>query len=171
MISELVHARHLAELGLLQGYLDNAGVQTNMIEKSDIMPLHVLVAALKKDHKGRDRYVNFSFVPISEDELEHIRLLQLYTTIPCDLKPKRKEQVAKLLLAVNSRAVIGHFSIKEDDEIYFRYVHCIPNGKVADEEPFIETVSMFNYMIDLFSERINDVADGKELAEALADLD
>ncbi|WP_284638203.1 YbjN domain-containing protein [Paenibacillus silviterrae] len=168
-MNESIHARHLAELGFLKQYLEEAGLQSDLLEKSEEVPLNVLLAPMLKDHKGRDRYVNFSFVPFTDDELESIRLLQIYTTVPVNWKEGTRSSVEKLLLAINCQLAIGHFSIKSDDEVYYRYVYAAPGGQTLRREDMLELIDLFMLMLDMFSRTIDDVASGAlSLASAMA---
>lgn len=67
-------------------------MQAELLEKSEEVPLHVLLASLVKDRKNKDRFVNFSYIPIADDELDYIRLLQLFSVIPSDLNSKHLDQ-------------------------------------------------------------------------------
>lgn len=168
MLTEALHARHIAELGFLEQALAESGLQVNLLEKSEEVPLHILLAALENDHKDRERFVNFSFVPIPENELEEIQLLQLYTLIPCDRKTDKSTDVGKLLLAINCRLAIGHFSMKDDGDLYYRYVHCAPKTELIHTPAFLEMVSLFLFMLEMFSKLIDDVYSGRiSLAAAL----
>jgi hypothetical protein len=171
MNSEQVDAMHLVELGFIQAALVDAGMQAELIEKSEEIPLHVLLASLGKDRDNKDRFVNFSYIPIADDELDYIRLLQLFSVIPSDLNSKHLEQVSTLINNLNGQVPIGHFNIKEDGEINFRYVHCVPSDESIVADVILEVLNLFNFSLSLFTERIEDVANGKvSLKEALSDL-
>src|SRR5690554_4214913 len=171
MNSEQVDALHLVELGFLEAALVAAGLQTQLLEKSEEIPLHVLLALLGKDRDNRDRMVNFSYIPIADDELEHVRLLQLFSIIPSDQNSKHLAQVHSLINTLNGHVPIGHFNIKEDGEINFRYVHCVPSGESMDTDIIVEVFDLFNFSLSLFAERIEDVSSGKlSLHAALSDL-
>lgn len=169
MISDFVHARHLAEFGVLKNELDQAGLTATIIEKSDEMPLHMLLAALEPDGDGRERFLHFTFVPLSEEELEQIRLLQFFSVIPCEWDESRRMDMLQLLNAINGSLAIGHLGVREDGEIHFRYVHCVSNGDTIRREEFMEVVTMFVLMLDMASEPIEQVMKGTvSVAEASA---
>jgi len=171
MVPEVVHARHLAEFGFLKRDLEQAGYPATIVEKSEAIPLNVLLAAIEKDHKNRDRFINFSFVPLDEDDLSYIQLLQIYTTIPCDIRPELADDVGKLLLAINCRLAIGHFSVKEDGEMYYRYVHSASYAEKLRRDEIMEILALFLFMLNTFAKRIDEVASGDvSLSDALAEL-
>jgi hypothetical protein len=170
MNSERVDAMHLVELGFIQAAFADAGIQAEIIEKSVEIPLHVLLALLGKDRNNNNRFINVSFIPIANDELEYIRLLQLFAVIPSDLNSSYMDQVGTLINNLNGQVPIGHFSIKEDGEINFRYVHCAPSDESISPDVVLEVLNLFNFSLSLFSERIEDLASGKiTLKQAMAD--
>jgi len=160
MVSELEHAKQLAELGTIQAGFEKEGFGSELLERSPEIPLHVLLLPLGKDGRGRDRVVNLNFVPLPESDIEWIRLLQLYTVVPCDIAPDRRGAVESLLLAANGVLPLGHFGIKEDGEVYARYVYTVPSSRTVSADELLEVVSLFHYMLEMFAERIDRVAGG-----------
>ncbi|NEW06906.1 YbjN domain-containing protein [Paenibacillus sp. SYP-B3998] len=171
MMPELVHTRHLAQLGLLKDILDEAGLATNLLEKSEAIPIHVLMAGFQEDKKGRNRFLHFSFLPLDEEDIGAIQLLQIYSTLPFHLKEGQRDKAAAVLLAVNTRLPIGHFGINEQNELHYRYVYSLSVAKSFDSEEILEILSMFVYMCDMFAEPVELVASGEaEVAEVLQTL-
>lgn len=171
MIPEAVHARHLADLDLIKRYMDGAGMETILVEKNEELPLNTLLAPIEKDDRGRDRVVSFTYLPASEEDLEHISLLQIYSIVPCDFSPENKKNLESLLHTINGRMAVGHFSLKEDDEVYCRYVYAAPKSRLPEREEITETAMLFIYMLDMFGGLISSVAGGeKDLQAALRDL-
>ncbi|TXK75902.1 YbjN domain-containing protein [Paenibacillus sp. N3.4] len=165
MQPEIVHARHLAQLGLLKEILDETGLATNLLEKSDAIPLHVLIAGFQEDKKGRERFLHFSFLPLNDDEIGAIQLLQIYSTLPFHLQEGSRDATAAVLLAVNTRLPIGHFGINEQNELHYRYVYSISAARSFESEEVLETLSLFVYMCDMFAEHVELVASGEAGAE------
>ncbi|MTI85716.1 MAG: hypothetical protein FH756_17930 [Firmicutes bacterium] len=172
MISEKVHARHLVFLDFIKRYLEEDGMESMLMERSEDLPLNILLTSIKRDHKGRERFINFSFVPTSEDDLENLNLLQFYSIVPCDYKPENRDSLEKLLLAINQHMAVGHFGIKQDAEVYIRYIHAFPLSSLPQKEDINELVMLYTYMHDSFGELIESVVSGeKVLQDALAELD
>ena len=82
MINDEVTARTYMELTRLEKVLNGMGIDTNLVRKSEEFELNVLVAVLDPDEQGRERFINFTFMPLPEDEIEYVDLLQLYTSFP-----------------------------------------------------------------------------------------
>lgn len=168
MLPDIVHARHLAQLGFLKDILEEAGLPANLLEKSEAIPIHVLMAGFQQDMKGRDRFLHFSFLPLNEEDIQAIQLLQIYSTLPFRLKEGRRDAVAALLLEVNTRLPIGHFGINEQDELHYRYVYNLSASKTFETDEILEIVSLFIYMCDMFADSIEQVASGEADAEQAA---
>jgi len=164
-------ARDQAELGFLMQYLREQGVPAELLEPGGELPIGALVVPLAKDERGRDRYLSCTFVPL-DDEMENVRLLQLYSVVPVRWANGTRENVERLLHAVNGRTAVGHFGIKEDGEIHFRYVHCVPADVVLPREETLETIDLFHLVLNMFSGLIDGVASGEiGLKEALRALE
>lgn len=169
LLPEVVHARHLAELGFMKQYLDEAGYGSQIVEKSPLVPLHSMVVMLPGEE---GRVLHLSFIPFSEDDLEHLQLLQLYTTAVQVGDTSFRRELEQLLPAVNAKLPIGHFGFKERDEVYYRYVYAVPGAAPLEEEPFVEIVSLFGFVLRMFGGLIEEVAEGRlDLKSALNGLD
>jgi hypothetical protein len=167
-MNDKLQARDQAELGFLMQHLKELDLSSELISPSDELPIGALVVPLLQDRKGRDRYLTFSFVPLSEDDVQHIRLLQIHTVVPALWKPGTTQDVERLLHAANGRTAIGHFGIDESREISFRYVYCAPGSTLLPKDAVLEVIDLFALMLDTFAETIEDVASGeKTLQEAL----
>jgi hypothetical protein len=167
MLTDLAHARHLAQLGQLKEILDEAELATNLLEKSEAIPLHVLMASFQEDSKGRDRFLHFSFLPLNDDDIVAIQLLQIYSTLPFHLKEGAREGVAALLLEVNTRLPIGHFGVNEEGELHYRYVYSLSASRAFDGDEILEILTLFVYMCDMFGEHIELVASGEASADTV----
>lgn len=150
-------------------YIESLEFETRIIKKSEMIPIHVLLAAVTVDYRDRDRFINFSFVPLSKNDLLHIDLLQFYTTMPFIVKKHYADNVKKLLHVINSHMAVGHFGIQDDGEIFIRYI--LPTHRVhgVSEEQFLETLFLYVSMMDIHEEIIEKVGTGEmTLPEAFA---
>ncbi|MBD0379440.1 YbjN domain-containing protein [Paenibacillus sedimenti] len=161
MLQDHVHKRHMEQLKLLKDILDETGLPTNLLEKSEAIPLHVLMAGFQEDKKGRDRFLHFSFLPLDEEETAAIHLLQIYSTLPFHLKEERRDAAAAVLLEINTRLPIGHFGINEQNELHYRYVYSVSAANLFDSEEILDILSLFVYMCDMFAEPVELVASGE----------
>jgi hypothetical protein len=160
MLPDDVHAGHLVQLGFIKEILEEAELPTNLLERSVAIPFHVLMAGFQEDRLGRDRFLHFSFLPLNDEDMQSVQLLQIYSTLPFPLKLENKEAVALLLLEVNTQLPIGHFGINEHGEIHYRYVHSLSVASTIDADAILDIVSLFVYMCDMFSEPVEHAASG-----------
>jgi hypothetical protein len=167
MLSETASAHHLERLGNLKLLLDETGLATSLLEQSKDIPFHILIAGFHQDPKERERFVQFSFLPIHEQEIQAVDLLQMYSTLPFRLEEGLRDQTASLLLDVNTLLPIGYFGINEQDEIHLRYVYSLPAGKPLGADEMLDVVSLFMYMCDMFGGPIEDLASGSKPLEAV----
>jgi hypothetical protein len=165
MLPDKIHVRHLAQLGFLKDILDETGLATNLLEKSEAIPLHVLMTGFQEDKKGRERFLHFSFLPLNDDEIGAIQLLQIYSTLPFHLQEGSRDAVASVLLEINTRLPIGHFGINEQNELHYRYVYSISASSTFESEEVLEILSLFVYMCDMFAEHVELVSSGEASAE------
>ncbi|GBG06044.1 YbjN domain-containing protein [Paenibacillus agaridevorans] len=161
MISEMEHAKQLAELGGLQIAFEKEGFQTRLLERSESIRLHVLVMMLGEDDQGRDRTMNLNFQPLPESDIEWIRLLQLHTILPFRVAPAQRSAVERVLIGANAMVPLGGFGLDEDGEVYARYVYTVPSSQTISPDELLEVISIFHYMLVLFEERIGQVAAGE----------
>lgn len=170
MPSELTHAQHAAQLGFLQQYFEKQGWSSRLLERSADLPIHVLSVAAPRDSLGRERGITFAYVPLDEDDLDHISLLQFYSPLPITMNPVYEKDVDTLFRFVNPGLAIGHYGHK-DGELFMRHVYTAPLHDMIREEMFIETVLLFFSLQDAASVAIEAVATGKKtVLQALTDL-
>ncbi len=154
------NARLKDQLGLLRQYFDEAGLEAHWVEPSQDIPIPVVLLPLMKDHRQRDRFLHFSFVPLDEEDLEAIDLLQIYTTVPVEWAEGTREQVEKLLPAINGSLAIGHFNVT-GDEVTYRYVYSVPANRELQSAEALSVIRLFEMMLNMFSEAVDDVASGR----------
>lgn len=172
MISEATHAKNLAELDVLKRYMDEIGLESKLVERSPEVPINVLLTTIAKDKKGRERAINFSYLPTSDDDLEVINLLQLYTSIPYDFNLAYRDALEKLLMVINGVLAIGHYNLKPNNELFYRYIYIAPKHELLNQAAFTETVLLFVYTQDMFVDLIDAVASGqKDVQAALKELE
>lgn len=169
-MEQLSLARQDAQLGFIQQYLTESGMTSQLLDRSEELPISVLLLPLLKDGRQRDRFLHFSFVPLNEEDLGGIDLLQIYTTVPVEWKIDSKDQVTKLIAAINRKLAIGHFNL-QNDEVNYRYVHCLSGSKRISADEMLAVIRLFEMMLNMFASVVDDVAAGRvDLAQALDEV-
>jgi len=171
MIDEEVTARTYMELARLEEVLNGMGIDTNLVRKSEEFELNVLVAVLDPDEQGRERFINFTFMPLPEDEIEYVDLLQLYTTFPAAPTAETRAETLELINGVNPKLPFGSVAISADGELYYRYVLAKRRLEFTDDDAFGELVLLFQFAASMFAGALDAVASGEATAaEVLAQL-
>jgi|GEM_PF-1559425 len=72
-------------------------IGSDLMMMSCIYYSNVLLAIIEPDYKNRQRIVNFTFVPIGDEQLDSISLLQFYVSYPFEIDKKYKNELVKFL--------------------------------------------------------------------------
>ena len=159
MLSDLTRTRQIAELDYLQRCITELGLESELIESSAEVPLPTLIVATKKDHQQRDRIITLSYIPVDEDDLEHINLLQIYGALPFSLNSTYQPELEAVLMMLNTQTAIGSFGLY-NTEISLRYVYAIDRHKLPAQAAFGEIIILLIYVQDMFGELIEQVNEG-----------
>jgi hypothetical protein len=162
MISDLTNAKYTAELSFLDGYLAELGFDSELIERSEVVPMPILVSSIGGDHAGRPRLLNFLFVPIEEDHLEVLQLLQIHSIFPFDVQSDKQADMEKLLSTINQKLGMGSVGIDEQGDIYYKYLFPKARYQPLEQTLIIETVQLFIFLMEQFSNLIESVATGQQ---------
>lgn len=149
MNEKINEAKNLADLEVYKSYFKD---MSHLFEKSDNMPLSVLVLLLKKDNKKRDRTINLTFLPFKDSDLEELSPLQFYSILPFKYNGKSNE-INELILKLNQFSSLGGFSIN-NDEVILRYIHCIPRFEIYPKEKLEEIINLFVKNMDVLGSKI-----------------
>jgi hypothetical protein len=171
MVSDLTDAKHAAQLGFIEGFMADLGFDSVLVERSEQVPISLLVTQIPRED-GDYWELTFLYVPVSDDEFEHIELLQIYCQFHAKVTDQTQAATEKLLTQINNHMLpIGRLGIGDNNEIFCRYVLAAPKYDMLDQEVFSETVQLFIYMLDKIGQTIEKVAAGQiDLQPALNEL-
>lgn len=165
------NARDLAELGFLQQALEEAGLPCRLLEPTEDIPIPALLAAPDADEEDGERYLTFTFVPLDDEDIGDIRLLQIYTVVAPAVASDVRAGLAELLMTVNSRLPLGHFSLNDAGELYYRYVWAVGAAHKLPQPDALHVIDLFLLTLGMFGRTVGDVASGsRSAAEAIAAL-
>lgn len=166
-MTEMMYARHLAELGFLEQAVSDLGYTSELIERSEQVPYHTLLVNLPADGQGRAFQVALSFYPIDESQLEHSLLLQYFIALPFAVNASAAPAVLAVLPELNNRVVLGHFGLSADlRQLHYRYVQALPNDDILSAEKVADVLLLVSYTPTLFADVLAALADGQLSAEA-----
>ena len=172
MLSEKTHARHLVELGFLEGAFKKAGLDTNILERNEDRFVHSLVVTMQ-DYKERDMNIAFNFVPLDDEfGYDNALFLQIYTVLPFLWDIHLADEIGKLIINLNNRVLLGLFGLKDGRELYCRYVYSSPAEDVINIGEFMDNFDLYLLMFNMFEEYVEKVSTGAcTLQEALDEIE
>lgn len=156
------HARHLVELGYLEGILNSMGFSTQLVERSPHVPYHTLLVGLEPDARGRPMQVALTFYPVEEEDIGNALFLQYFIDLPFEVDKERLADVGQLLPDVNNQVVLGHFGITAgQDRLHYRYVQALPADRTVTAEGIEAVIVMVSYTPSVFKGILGDLAEGE----------
>ena len=146
-------------------------LQCQLLDVRSGVPIDSLAVVLEADRKGRPRVANLMFLPVGDDEVQKVRLLQLHCLLPVPVSAESRADLEHFLTRTNSIVPIGALSITVDDELIFKYVHAIGRARPLEANEFLELFLLWMFTLDSLSGVVEDVATGIRAADAaLAEL-
>ncbi len=159
---EIIHLKKVESI-----IKESFNFETSLLESSEFIPLNMVITLLPKDKFGRDRNMNFTFIPFLNDELEHVKLIQFFSSIPDSKIEKNSNSIKDLICEINKNTVFGNFLITENDELAFRYVSGISKKNEINPNEFCELLSVYLFSLDLFSVHISNFLAGATTIEEI----
>ena len=146
-------------------------LQCQLLDARSGVPIDSLAVVLEADKQGRPRVANLMFLPVGDDEVQEVRLLQLHCLLPVAVSGEGRADLEHFLTRTNSIVPIGAFSITVEDELIFKYVHAIGRARPLEANEFLELFLLWMFTLDSLSGVVEDVATGtRAAAAALAEL-
>jgi hypothetical protein len=160
-VTSVIEKRNAELLGTLEKILSALGYEgTQLLERSEALPLPSVLVPLAVDAKGRARFMTLMIYPAAE--LEHTVLLQYFAELPFAVADPNLTAVYLLLPSLNHRVVVGHFGLAGSGEKpYFRYVQALRADEPVTQEHVADVLTLFTATADMFQDILEDVASGK----------
>ena len=171
MIKQDDNARNLVNLDLIKRYMEELNFATHIIEKSEDTPLSMLLVNVGKTYNDQDRVLNFNYIPLPNEMVNAVELLQITSVIPSSYKKEYKNVLEKFLLSANTKLAVGNFILGDNETVMFRYIYMAPKLDLIRKEELKETVMLCIYMLEIFTEIIEKVSQGEmSLSQALKSI-
>ena len=173
MNQDLIHARHLAELGILQNIVRDQGLNAVLVERSEQVPYHTLLVDLEPDAEERPRQMAVNFYPADPELVPDTLLLQYFIVLPVTMDEAGAARLRAWLPEVNNQVVLGHFSLSAAAplQMHFRYVQALPSASVVTAEAVTDVITLVSYTPLLYQNTFEDLAAGDTtLEQARANL-
>jgi hypothetical protein len=147
----LTSEKHRVELEQFAELLSQEAYEVQLVPAAGNVPYDTLMVKLELFEKEpRVWWLELSFLPGLEDELDDVSILQCFVAL--------SEQTAdeKLIVKVNANLPIGSFGLLDDPGIlFFKHNALLPNDNQAASFQIVhELVAMTGYLIEVFSEQL-----------------
>lgn len=160
MIDKTIHTRHLLHLSNVEKILKKQKIACQLLKASEAIPLNMLLVGLGKDSNNKEQYLSCSFIPMSEGDIKNTALLQIYSEFLIDINQERIDNVLAYLNAINLLQVLGHFGIKDNSELYYKYIFTFNQFSEVPEDQILEVIFLIEYAFNAFKQGIEDFING-----------
>lgn len=157
----------------IQNVLNETGLKTTLLEKSDLIRLSSLGVEIDPDESNRKRSIYMTFVPIPEDVFGSIKLLQFHTEMHFHGLKNSQSGLESLFNFINVNSPIGTFGLNDDYKISLRYIHTLNKYDSLSEkgQVILEILKFLIFTMDTYSDPIELVANSmKETSSVIGDL-
>jgi hypothetical protein len=151
-------AWHLAHLRIIDSILQGMNYRTHLLEKSASIPQPVLLVKVALPGKRAPLEMALGFYPVDPHQVKHTLLLQYFTELPLSLDEGGIRRVRELLPDLNSKTVLGHFSVHPGrSAVTYRYVQALPVSEPITQLAVADVMILVGYTPVLFIELLDAV--------------
>lgn len=170
----LTSEKHRVELERFAESLAREAYQVQLVPAAGNVPYDTLLVKLESfEEENRIWWLELSFLPGLEAQLDEVSILQCFVTLSEHTSEENRAGLARLILKVNAKLPIGGFGLLESSRVlFFKHNAMLPNDNHVASFPIVhELVAMTSYLIGLFSEPLIKTATGEKTAEqAMTDM-
>jgi hypothetical protein len=153
----LTSEKHRVELEQFAELLSQEAYQVQLVPAAGDVPYDTLMVKLELFEKEyRVWWLELSFLPGLEDELDDVSILQCFVALSEQTADENRAGLDRLIVKVNANLPIGSFGLLDDSGIlFFKHNALLPNdNQVAGFQIVHELVAMTGYLIEVFSEQL-----------------
>lgn len=160
----LTSEKHRVELERFAELLSQEAYQVQLVPAAGAVPYDTLVVKIDQ------WWLELSYLPGLEDELDDVSILQCYVALS---EHTVEAGLERLIVKVNAKLPIGGFGLLDDPKVlFFKHNAMLSNDDhVAGVQIVHELVAMTDYLIGTFSGPLIKIATGeKTVDEAMSDM-
>lgn len=157
----------------IQNILNDTGLKTTLLEKSELIRLTTLGVEIDPDESNRKRSIFMSFIPLPEEVFADIKLLQFHTEMPFHGLQKSQAGLEALFNFININSPIGTFGLNDDYKISVRYIQTLNKFDSLSQlgPQLIEILKFLIFTLDTYTDPIELVANSiKESKDVIREL-
>lgn len=136
---------------------DEMQLQTTLLSAGDLSPVPLLRIAIYQNAQGELMPIQLAFSPISSEQLEQNKLLQLSFVYDFSIDERNREALLQFANVANFGLPIGHFVVT-GQEVWYRYALSVTDAE--NLTPVMETVSLFGLTAIQYAEPLQQIALG-----------
>lgn len=157
---------HRDALAAIAELLGQQSFRTSLVAAGDTIPYDVLVVAVG-DPAGREWQLELSYLPDLEASLDGASILQCFAALPVEWVPAADSDLRRFTHLLNAKLPLGGFGALEDSRlVFYRHTLLVPGGVGPGlDELVTQATWMISYLLDLFGDRVMDVAAGRRTFE------
>ena len=160
----LTSEKHRVELERFAELLSQEAYQVQLVPAAGAVPYDTLLVKLDL------WWLELSYLPGLEDELDDVSILQCYVALS---EHTAGAGLERLIVKLNAKLPIGSFGLLENPRmLFFKHNAMLPNDNhVASFQIVHELVAMTGYLVGTFSGSLIKIATGeKSVDEAMSDM-
>ena len=146
MIGKQVKAKQLLDLGNLKDLFQQIDHPGTLIEASDTVPLSTLFIEIASEVAPKAWQVFISYLPTSGNDLDLIKLQQVYVEMSKELNSISPELIATIN-QLNNTILFGKYSILHKKVVY-RYVWALPQYFEFEANDLAEWLQLLTYNLE-----------------------
>ncbi len=135
------------------------------------LPGEQLLVRISADAQGNERQLVITLYDGLGDHLHDAYLLQYFTRFQFLVPPERRDELARLLIAINARLPDGAFGFLSDGMVFFRAIAFLTTEASTWPKVVSEYVYMTAFALNSFGAGIESVASGTQSAREVAAAD
>jgi hypothetical protein len=140
----------------LHNIISSLGFRCNLLDEAQTQSTPML-AVLEDEEENNQAFLFIAILPDST-ELDGSVFVQCYQQYPFTIPAQQHDTLARTLLTVNNELPVGHFSISEDNYLYFKYVLVMPQPYEIQPEYIVDVLDMCFFAFDHYYESFQAIA-------------
>ena len=150
----LTSEKHKAELESFAELLSQEAYQVELVPAAGDVPYDTLLVKLET------WWLELSFLPGLEDELDDVSILQCYVALSEHIAEENRAVLERLIVKLNAKLPIVGFGLLDNPRVlFFKHNAMLPNdNQVASVQIVHELVAMTSYLIGVFYEQLIEMA-------------
>jgi hypothetical protein len=159
---------HKTELRRFADLLSHEAYQTQLAPVAGAVPYDTLIVRLESfAAENRIWYLELSYLPGLEDDLDDVSILQVYVALTDQIAVENRAELEHLMVKLNAKLPIGCFGLLDSPMVlFFKHNVMLPDDNHTGSYKIVrELISLTTYLIGAFSQPLIKMAAGVTTGE------